>query len=52
MRMGYGYNPSITKDNKCQETKGRDELAEVCRQMMQAFETSYTLWAAFVSIVL
>lgn len=49
MRMAYGYNPSITKDNKCQETNGRDELAEVCRRMMHAFGASYTLWAAFVT---
>lgn len=49
MRMAYGYNPSITKDNKCQETNGRDELAEVCRRMMHAIGASYTLWVAFVS---
>ncbi|XP_060588188.1 uncharacterized protein LOC132743652 [Ruditapes philippinarum] len=48
MRMGYGYNPSITKDNRCQMTNG-DELTEVCRQMMQGFQSSYNIWAAFVT---
>lgn len=48
-RMAYGYNPSMTKDNKCGETEGLDELAEVCREMMRKIGAKKELWAAFVS---
>jgi len=49
--MAYGYNPDIIKDDKCTETKGFDELAQVCRKMMEAIDANTQLWAAVVSIL-
>lgn len=45
--MAYGLYEGI--DTKCTETKGFDELAELCRQMMRSIEVKRTLWAAIVS---
>lgn len=50
--MAYGYNPEVIKDDKCTETKGFDELAEVCRRMMASIDANTQLWAAFVRIKL
>ncbi|CAC5425425.1 unnamed protein product [Mytilus coruscus] len=47
LRMAYGLYEGI--DTKCTETKGFDELAELCRQMMRSIEVKRTLWAAIVS---
>lgn len=49
LRLAYGYNPSITKSHLCVETKGFNELAELCRKMMQGIGSEKKLWAAFVS---
>ncbi|XP_052250541.1 uncharacterized protein LOC127857871 isoform X1 [Dreissena polymorpha] len=50
LRLAYGYNEAILKDNdKCKETGGRNELAEICRQMMDRIGSKKELWAAFVT---
>lgn len=49
LRLAYGYNPSITKSHLCVETKGFNELAELCRRMMQEIGSEKKLWAAFVT---
>ena len=51
LRMAYGYNPSfIAESHKCTETKGYDELGEVCRKMMDEIGSNKKLWVAMVSV--
>ena len=50
LRMAYGYN-FIAKNHKCAETKGFDELGEVCRRMMYEIGSTKKLWVALVSIL-
>lgn len=47
LRMAYGLYDGM--DAKCTETKGFDELAELCRMMMKSIEVSELLWAAMVT---
>ena len=47
LRMAYGLYEGM--DKKCTETKGFDELAELCRMMMKSVEINKNLWAAMVS---
>ena len=49
LRMAYGYN-FIAKNHLCQETKGFDELGEVCRRMMREIGSTKRLWVALVSV--
>ena len=51
--MAYGYNPSfIAENHKCTETKGFDELGEVCRKMMNEIGSTKKLWVALVRLLL
>ena len=49
LRMAYGLYEGM--DKKCTETKGFDELAELCRMMMKSIEVNKNLWAAMVCTV-
>ncbi|KAK3598528.1 hypothetical protein CHS0354_005809 [Potamilus streckersoni] len=49
-RMAYGYYPNfIGVTNKCTETRGFDELGEVCRAMMRGIDVTKDLWVAYAS---
>ncbi|KAL5013837.1 hypothetical protein ScPMuIL_008107 [Solemya velum] len=49
VRMAYGYYPSIGDDNKCTETRGNNEIAELCRSVMETLGVEKQLWAAYVN---
>lgn len=47
-RLAYGLYPGLAHA-ECSETKGFDELAQICHVLMNSFGAQKTLWAAFVS---
>lgn len=49
MRLAYGLYPGLGVDDKCTETKGFDDVTELCLVMMDAIDIKKELWAALVS---
>ncbi|KAJ8322218.1 hypothetical protein KUTeg_000689, partial [Tegillarca granosa] len=46
MRLAYGLYPGLGVDDKCTETKGFDDVTELCLVMMDAIDIKKELWAA------
>ncbi|XP_033727853.1 uncharacterized protein LOC117317163 isoform X1 [Pecten maximus] len=47
--LAYSLYADIGVDRKCVETRGLDELAEVCLAMMREMDVHKPLWAALVT---
>ncbi|KAK3088616.1 hypothetical protein FSP39_021311 [Pinctada imbricata] len=50
LRLAYGLYPGIgVSDVRCTETKGFDELRQLCKKLMESIVSERPLWGAFVS---
>ncbi|XP_074656560.1 uncharacterized protein LOC141909821 [Tubulanus polymorphus] len=49
-RLSYGYLPGFgATDRNCEEDNGRNDIAAICRHLLQNLGITDPLWGAFVS---
>ncbi|XP_070208298.1 uncharacterized protein [Littorina saxatilis] len=49
LRLAYGYYPGWGVDENCQETKGMQELAQLCKLMLRTEDKHKELYGAIVN---
>ena len=52
LRLAYGYYPGWGVDESCQETGGKQELAQLCKLMLKSVDKHHKgVYGVFVSLL-